>query len=655
MVYTFDCSYAGDKSSFKNVPAGYINKTLCGCGLTSVAIEGKEDCIIAVPNVSLVKNKVRQYYNTQEPIQGNPQSGPRVRFGGEVYGVYGDIEWLQISKYVERVKKAGTPIKLLVTYDSLHKVYSLIKKDAAHVVSREKNGICHLIIDESDKLISYMSMKVNSKRENQYMDIVTYLFKVAEQCKETVSFISATPINVAYLPEWVSTIEQVELKWENSEKVVPITLKRTYPYNALQNEVIRPMKRDGKVTLGGSEISKVIVFINSVDKIMQIVRECKLDKDEVAIICGDNSRNSYKIRGYNSLDDPHKLPKYTFITSSGFQGIDLFDEEAMNVVVSSTGKTYQMVDLNTDLIQAISRQRIKSNPHYKRFVYIYDQTPFGEKSEDQLIAEMDAVHQRISDNCETLAKMDKELSEYASAVATFSQSMDFRRYTFKLTKDGDYQINENVFNAERYQILETRKRYTEGFDIINDLTDNKKVEPIVVSEPKLSRKLSYISIMHKYQKVIKDMTPVFTIDLNTDNIFRSFPPNMEEPKKNEKGHILVDLSRFDEEELASNNFKIVDAYYKAYGKFTQNSTYARRMARVVGDEGDQFRTEIQSMFSVGRYSLDDIKNPLNKLYSQYRIARRAKDTDLQEYGYKCKRVRPQGYIFVDIIETPEID
>ena len=58
MVYYFDCSHAGEDPEFKNVPAGYINKTLCGCGLTSVSLEGDEDCIIAVLNVSLVKNKV---------------------------------------------------------------------------------------------------------------------------------------------------------------------------------------------------------------------------------------------------------------------------------------------------------------------------------------------------------------------------------------------------------------------------------------------------------------------------------------------------------------------------------------------------------------------------------------------------------------------
>ena len=129
----------------------------------------------------------------------------------------------------------------------------------------------------------------------------------------------------------------------------------------------------------------------------------------------------------------------------------------------------------------------------------------------------------------------------------------------------------------------------------------------------------------------------------------------EEPERNEKGHIKIDRSRFDEEELASSNFKIIDAYYKEYGKFNSNSTYARRMVRVSGDEGDQMKVRIQSLFSVGRYRLEQIKQNLNRVYSDYEVIRKAKYSDLEEYGYKCKRVKPHNHSFVDILETPKID
>lgn len=95
-------------------------------------------------------------------------------------------------------------------------------------------------------------------------------------------------------------------------------MKRQYPYKSLQEEIIRPIKATGAVTIGDREIRKVIVFINSVENILKIVRECQLNPDDVAILCGDNTRNDYKIRGYKRIDRPDNLPRYTFITSTGF-------------------------------------------------------------------------------------------------------------------------------------------------------------------------------------------------------------------------------------------------------------------------------------------------------------------------------------------------
>lgn len=409
-------------------------------------------------------------------------------------------------------------------------------------------------------------------------------------------------------------------------------MKRYLPFNALEEEIIKPLKNNGTLELGGSTITKVIVFINSVDTIVRIVKECDLKKDEVAILCGDSSRNSFKIRGYNTIDNPNRLPKYTFITSSGFQGIDLRDNEAINVVVSYTGKEYQMVDLNTDLIQATSRQRDRSNPNYKRFIYIYDQSPFDDKTEEELIAEMNEIHNRIETNCKTFKKTKadnpEDDNEYNSTVNTFLQSEDFRRYTIRFNEV--YVLNENVFNAERYQILETKKRYTEGFDIMADYTAGSKIKPIVIPEPEKSKKLSYISIMYKYRKNLVE------VDEEDENIFDIIIDGSGTVAYNPKKKKVVDRTKFDEEELNSKNFQIVDNYYKSYGKFTKNATYARRMSRVIGDEQDQFNVDVQSLFEIGVYEKQKLQEEMNVVYRKYGIIRKAKANDLIDFGYVMK-------------------
>lgn len=609
IVLSFSCNYAGEDSDFRVIPAGYINKTVCGCGLTSVAIESSENCIIAVPNVCLVVNKVSQYFNCQL-VGGCVGNG---RFSGEVFGVYGNVTSRDVDNYVSRVRRAGSPIKILATYDSLWKCEQYLRTDGCM-----DSNLCHLIVDECDKLLGYVSLKVSSKRNGDDKDAITYLLGLAERCKCSVSFISATPVDVSYLPEWVKSIAQIELRWSNVAKITPITMKRSYPFRALCDEVIMPIKKEGYVSLGDRSFGKVIVFINSVGKILDIIKDCGLGSDECGVICGDTVSNDFRLRGYNRIVDCNNLPRYTFVTSSGFQGIDLVDREAMNVVVSCTRKVYQMVDINTDLIQATSRQRDRCNPNFDRFVFIYNQNVF-EKSEEELVSELNKVYDRINDNCNTLSGMAKCCREYESAVATFNQSVDFCRYTYK--EDGVYVLNSLVFNAEKYQILETRKWYSEGFNFVSNISSG--VVPIVVECSRKSRLFSYNSILQKYKG---------SIDTKGD----------------------VDLSVFSVEELSSGNFKIVDDYYKFYGSFSDNSYHAKNKLKCVGNVDSQFKCDVQHLFFPGRYTLSEIKGKLNEVYRSYGMKRKAKDYDLEEFGYEYKRVRPHGYVFIQIINNPVI-
>lgn len=624
-VYTFDstCNYVSDDPTFTKIPAGYINKTICGCGITSVALESKvDDCIIAVPNVALVENKVRQYNNTQYKDTFGKNTRAKGRFDGEVFGVIEGVDKDDINAYVERVKKPGTPIKIMVTYDSLHKCELLLD-----------TSDCHLIIDESDKLVSYQVMKAKSKKNTEAFDPISKLYQIAERHKETVSFISATPIDVAFLPDFVGELEQIELRWTKTTKIIPITLKRQHPYNALQNEVILPIKTKGSVKLGDKIFSKVIVFINSVDTITKIIRECELDSEDVAILCGDNSRNALKIRGYKTLKADEPLPRYSFITSSGFQGIDLEDEEAMNVVVSCTGKSYQMIDLCTDLIQATSRQRNKHNPNYDRFVFIYDTNHF-DKTEQQLLDEINEVKSRIKQNCETLENFwyhrepglvgtVKYKKEYEATANTFLQSQDFVMFTSY--NGSDFFFNKNVFEAMRYQIVNTRRMYTEGLTIVSD---NLKVSPIVVDAPEEDRSTSFYSLKKKFDKLEKDGNDIYSDTIDNE---------------------------FNELERAGDNFKLIKTYLKVYHKIPSNPTYAKRMVSHSGNQEKQFIIDLLDPFvEGGTYTSKQMKEHISKVYEAYKVTKTAKPTDICTFGVELHTKKSNTIQYI-IDKMPNLD
>lgn len=557
----FNTEYVNQNKDFKEIPNGYIDKTICGCGLTSIALENNLDTIIAVPTIALVDNKINQY--------------PNKRYKGCIFGVKGGISDKDIEKYVYQQRVLKMPIKIMVTYDSLSKLESLF-------------DTCKLVVDESDQLLKLTKLKITTK--NKDIDVITYLFNICEKYKDKVSFISATPIPLNYMPKWISEIPQYKFEFSNTIKITPITMKRTFPFAALKDEIIRPIESKGSVLIGDRKINKCIIFINSVENIIKIIKDCNLNKEDVAILCSDTTRNDYKIREYNRIDKPNNLPKYTFITSSGFEGIDLLDDTAINIVVSNTTKDCQMINLLTDLKQATSRQRNKHNPNYNRFIYIYNQNAFS-KSEDELIGIIENTRKEIIENCSLLddLRMNKD-DRYLSTATRFLESKTFVNYTLPNKNNNGFIINDNAFNADKYFILETRKQFTKGFDVIGAF----EVKPIEIEAPRNKSIYSYSVLLDKYKNMIKG-----------DN----------------------SLS-FTREEMATENYILIDTYYKQYNGFTNNSSYAKKMIKVYNDDWKRLTYEIINIFPKGIYVKKEVKDKLNQLYNKYGIKRKAKITDL---------------------------
>lgn len=108
-----------------------FDKGKVGCGGTTLAIEGREPYVIAVPHVSPVDNKVRQY--------------PNDRFPFRVFGVAEGVTVDSIRKYIS---ETAVP-KIMTTYDSLGKVIEAFG-DVTKI---------NLLIDEYHKLFTQYSFR----------------------------------------------------------------------------------------------------------------------------------------------------------------------------------------------------------------------------------------------------------------------------------------------------------------------------------------------------------------------------------------------------------------------------------------------------------------------------------------------------------------
>lgn len=585
ITFNFDVEYAGQATELNNrIPYGYINKKVCGCGLSSLAIENNRPTIIAVPNQELTSNKASQY--------------PNDRFNGTVFAVKAGVSQDDIYEYYAEAK---TP-KIMVTYDSLWKVEGLLATNKFD-----------LVIDESEQLLKFQRMKLSDKEDLKEVDVLTKLFQIAYQYRDKVSFISATPVPLEYMPDWVAELDQVEMNWSNTNKAKPYLMERTYPFKALREEIIKPLQKDGKIKLNDIEITKVIVFINSVSNIVKIAKECELDPSEVALILGDNLSNDVKIKGYNRLQNPKKLPKYTFVTSVGFQGIDLYDKDAFSIVVSNTSQQFTMIDMLTDMKQAISRQRMKDNVNYGKYGFIYNQSLF-DKSEIDLIKEMNKVEISII-QAMNLHRMAKDSGNMEGFELLAKDSKDFKIYTIYNAEQDVYELNRMAFNADRYMILELKRQFTKGFDIRGSFAEGQTVECKV----EMAKEVGYADLVNYFKK-------------------------------------MQDLS-LDEEEMDWAEYStrtewidVIEKCHKLYGKVWSNITVAKEMLANYNSEYNQIGVKIGAAFSTGkRYSRAEVKERLNKLYAKHNIKRKAKHTDLDEY-FETKNVSSTGgERFVEVI------
>lgn len=577
-TYNLTAEYASQATELNNrIPYGYVNKTVCGCGLTSLALENNRNTVVAVPNAELVTNKIAQY--------------PNERFNGKVFGVLAGVMPDDIEAYVN---STATAKKIMVTYDSLWKVEKYI------------NGGFDLIIDESEQLLKSQGLKLQDKGDIKDVDVLTKLFRIAEANKERLSFISATPIPVEYLPTWVSTLDQVVINWSGTTKAKAYLMERTYPFKSLREEIIKPLNENGKITINDVETDKVIVFVNSVTNIVKIAKECELDPSDVALVVGDNLSNDIKIKGYNRLQNPKVLPKFTFITSIGFQGIDLYDPTAFSIVVSNTSKTFTMVDMMTDLKQAISRQRTKTNKNYGKYAFIYNQNVYA-KTEEELLAEINKAETAIRQAIE-IHKFSKESGNMEGFELLASDSRDFKTYTVYNVEKDIYEINSMAFNADKYLIIELRRQFEKGFDIRSVVDNTEEVNKV-----EMTKDIKYSDMVKHYKEML-----------------------------------LATKSDWGIYSTRTEWISIIETSYRMYQKLWTNVSVAKEMIANYTDEAGKVAVKIRQMFNVGqRYTRADVKEKLANLYKKENIKRTAKHTDISEY-FEVKEVKVMGERMVEI-------
>lgn len=366
------------------LPCGVLNKGVTACGATTLAIEDENKTVICSPRINLIMNKCQQHNG--------------------VLAVHGDVTNAEIEDYLRNAAKP----KILATYDSMPRLERLIadKRDWRVVVDEYQ----YLLIDSSFKSETEMRL-LETIRKFPY---VTYL--------------SATPIADKYMlqMDWFKDIPYIALEWNDCEKVKVNRVVSKCPVNNAieivrnyQKGIFPSVEADGNVV----ESKECVIFLNSVNNILNIIKHTNLQPNEVNIIVASSSENETLIKKLGKGFELGRIPlkgeehkMFTFCTSTAFAGCDFYSTCASTFVISDNKRVNTSIDIATELRQIAGRQRLATNPFRRTITFIYNMD-IGEKNEKAYKAflldklhksEKNAAYKNGTNDCDVRADLIKE-------------------------------------------------------------------------------------------------------------------------------------------------------------------------------------------------------------------------------------------------------
>ena len=343
-----------------------LNKTVTGCGGTSLFLNSSIDVVIISPRLQALKDKHEQHPDTflfHSPYTNN---GKRAA----------DIKRLMsdLNNYINNPFSVYNKAKILVTLDSCDKVIDVLKG----------YGVIDsflFVVDEFQCLMGDATFKGTTD--------MNFLIRLDNEAKN-ICYLSATPIQDMFLdfvPQFKG-LPYIKLEWDKSVLEEPnvreIQMKKDESAEKICSNIIRDFRANGyfarKVVDGQVVYStEACIFLNEVRSIINIIVKNNLKPDEVTVLCSEGKVSGlpkgFKTGGLCTDRDNPRNKTFTFCTKASFEGVDFYSTNAMTYVFINAGKEWQTLDIMLDIPQILGRQRLDINPFRHDAVIYYKTKP----------------------------------------------------------------------------------------------------------------------------------------------------------------------------------------------------------------------------------------------------------------------------------------
>ena len=641
--------FLSDWNEFKlsNFPSKcIINKQIPGCGFTEYCIRSNENIILCSPRKMLLKNKFDQHENEVYLVVNEMDKDPGIdkdiskeqkdstknskvvlndntNRKVEIFkNLYSSIERYIYGVCYSKLK----PAKILVTYDSYHIVVDILSKlgvfQKFYTVIDEFQSILHDARFKSDTELGFLS--------------------ILQQYSHSALFVSATPMMDEYLEmlDEFKYLPYFELDWytQDPTRVIKPSLKvlTMKSVGTKAEEIIEKylrgdfeeitVMRDGVPTKVIS--NEAVLYVNSVNHIISIIKKCNLRPEQVNILCADTEDNKKKIqkklgKNFTIGSVPLKGSKwkmFTFCTRTVYLGADFYSLCAQSFIFSDSNSDCLAVDIEEDLPQILGRQRLFENPWKNSATFYYRVTAdYKKMSIDDLqdtINKKKEKTNRLLRAFDTVLDVDKrDLAETYEGMARLMNYRDnYVAVNKYINQNGELTLMPvlnnlvmiNELRAFRIQQIDYSDRFTVFSTVHNKLTKDD-----IINQKAVEFMEEYNSLTEARKKLIllcesslngrlnKDIVDIILAQIPDSDYIKSYYTLLGPTKLKKLGYIRSNIE-------------------KALG--------------IVTFSDELLLDSIYSDFREGeKYTLSNLKNKLSSIYSSINYKSTPKANDIEKW------------------------
>lgn len=538
-----------------------LDKGRVGAGASTIALTNSENYIIAVPFISLIENKIAQY--------------PK----GTLLGVSGKTISSDIKKYLKNTEIK----KILVTYDSLPRLISQIEGFGYSTLDFS------LLIDEYHLLFTQYSFRRDAVKGvlNSYQRFKKYCF------------VTATILQEEFILDELKHLPIVTAKWTTVKEVSVKSIR-------CQKDVIKTVVHLINRFLNNEIEGNAYIFVNSVEFIKDLIQLCELNDENTRAIWSRNNKTQVSLKRGNTIDSPKKI---NLLTSTVFEGSDIYDENGKIYIISDKTKAHTLVDISTSFQQIAGR--IRNTKYWNQITHIYSNTRYN----------VDVKYEEFK------SFTDQTIKDAIHMIGQYNTLDDLSRKGIKevaneyyIDKVGDeFIFDPNLVKIDLYNFKITKCLYKLRVNVQKELSNYGY---LVEEEQMESEVINLDDLGNKFEEYITNLKEVYKSPKIEDVNMKDFILN-----KYDWLEPLVSKIGYEESFILFEQEKYHLTNIKRKAISFQDTEIYKKIA-------DQLAT--YSDISIGTFiSSAKAKEIMKEVYSSIFIDRTAKGSDLNLY-FICK-------------------